>query len=135
MQSLWILVPIKELNKFLKLEVEAINSYKIVGGIFRLKSKSLRLYNSYTKCSLFFFSIMANTLSLHSLLNSDKLIRPNFDSWYQKLKIILEHKKLFYVLTDPTLEGPLQTLEVWSKTLTRSHSTIVPWCIASCRGP
>ena len=43
---------------------------------------------------------MANTLSLHSLLDNDKLIKSNFDSWYQKLKIILEHKRILYVLTD-----------------------------------
>ena len=43
---------------------------------------------------------MANTLSLRSLLDSDKLIRPKFDSWYRKLKIILEYEKILYVLTD-----------------------------------
>ena len=43
---------------------------------------------------------MANILSLHSLLDSNKLIGPNFDSWYQKLKIILEHERILYVLTD-----------------------------------
>ena len=43
---------------------------------------------------------MTNTLSLRMLLDSDKLTRPNFDSWYQKLKIILEHEKILYVLID-----------------------------------
>ena len=47
---------------------------------------------------------MANTLSLYLLLDSDKLIRPNFDSWYWKLKIILEHERILYVVTDPPLE-------------------------------
>ena len=46
---------------------------------------------------------MANTLSLHMLLDSDKLIEPNFDSWYRKLKIILEHERILYILTD---QGP-----------------------------
>ena len=45
---------------------------------------------------------MATTLSLRSLLDNDKLMGPNFDSWYQKLKIILEHKWILYVVTDPT---------------------------------
>ena len=49
---------------------------------------------------------MANTLSLRSLLDSDKLIRPNFNSWYRKLKIVLEHKKILYVLTDQAPEEP-----------------------------
>ena len=49
---------------------------------------------------------MANTLSLHLLLDGDKLIGPNFDSWYRKLKIILEHKRIFYVIMDPESEEP-----------------------------
>ena len=49
---------------------------------------------------------MANTLSLHSLLDSDKLIGPNFNSWYQKLKIVLEHEKILYVLMDQASEEP-----------------------------
>ena len=47
---------------------------------------------------------MINTLSLCSLLDNDKFIGPNFDSWYQKLKIILEHERILYVLKDPALE-------------------------------
>ena len=47
---------------------------------------------------------MANTLSLCTLLDSDKLTGPNFNSWYQKLKIVLEHKKILYILTDQASE-------------------------------
>ena len=49
---------------------------------------------------------MATTLSLRSLLDSNKLMESNFDSWYQKLKIILEYEQILYVLTDPILEEP-----------------------------
>ena len=49
---------------------------------------------------------MAATLSLRSLLDSDKLMGPNFDSWYHKLKIILEHEWILYVLTDPAPKKP-----------------------------
>ena len=49
---------------------------------------------------------MANTLSLCSLLDSDKLIGPNFDSWYQKLKIVLEHERILYILMDQAPEEP-----------------------------
>ena len=49
---------------------------------------------------------MATTLSLRSLLDSDKLIGPNFDSWYRKLKIILKHERILYVLIDPAPEEP-----------------------------
>ena len=42
---------------------------------------------------------MANILSLHLLLDSDKLTGPNFNSWYWKLKIVLEYKRIFYILT------------------------------------
>ena len=43
---------------------------------------------------------MATILSLRSLLDNDKLMGPNFDSWYRKLKIILEHERILYVVTD-----------------------------------
>ena len=49
---------------------------------------------------------MTNTLSLRSLLDSDKLTGPNFDSWYRKLKIVLEHERILYVLTDQATEEP-----------------------------
>ena len=31
---------------------------------------------------------------------------PNFDSWYQKLKIVLEHERILYIVTDPAPEEP-----------------------------
>ena len=49
---------------------------------------------------------MATNLSLRSLLDSDKLTGLNFDSWYQKLKIVLEHEQILYVLTDLVHEEP-----------------------------
>ena len=50
---------------------------------------------------------MATTLSLRSLLDNDKLMGPNFDSWYRKLKIVLEHERILYVVTDSVLEEPV----------------------------
>ena len=49
---------------------------------------------------------MATFLSLRSLLDNDKLVGPNFDSRYQKLKIILEHERIRYVLMDAAPEEP-----------------------------
>ena len=49
---------------------------------------------------------MANTLSLRSLLDGDKLIGSNFDSWYRMLKIVLEHERILYFLTDQAPEEP-----------------------------
>ena len=37
-------------------------------------------------------------------MDSDKLIGPNFNSWYQKLKIVLEHERILYIFTDEVLE-------------------------------
>ena len=91
------------------MEVEATNSCKLVRKIFRLKSKSLGPYDSYKiMANVFslFIAAMANTLSLCSLLDNSKLTEPNFDSWYHKLKIMLEHEKILYVLTDPASEEP-----------------------------
>ena len=40
------------------------------------------------------------------MLDNDKLVGPNFDSWYRKLKIVLEHEWILYVITDPAPEKP-----------------------------
>ena len=49
---------------------------------------------------------MATNMSLRSLLDNDKLMGPNFDSWYRKLRIVLEHEKIIYVINDPVPEEP-----------------------------
>ena len=58
---------------------------------------------------------MAINLSLWSLLDSEKLTEPNFDNWYQKLKIILEHEWILYVLTNlvPKEPAPNARSAVW----------------------
>ena len=45
---------------------------------------------------------MSSNLSLRSLLDNEKLKGPNFDSWYRKLRIILEHERILYVIIDST---------------------------------
>ena len=49
---------------------------------------------------------MASNMSLRLILENDKLIDPNFNSWHRKLKIVLEHEQILYALTDPALEEP-----------------------------
>lgn len=49
---------------------------------------------------------MASHLTLRPLLESDKLTGPNFNSWHKKLRIILEHERILYILTDPAPEEP-----------------------------
>ena len=49
---------------------------------------------------------MSSNLSLRSLLDSEKLKDPNFDSWYQKLRIILEYEWILYVIMDLAPELP-----------------------------
>ena len=49
---------------------------------------------------------MSTNLSLRSLLDSDKLTDPNFDNWYRRLRIVLEHERILYVITDPAPEQP-----------------------------
>ena len=74
---------------------------------------------------------MANKLSLHTLLDNDKLNGPNFDSWYQKLKIVLKHERILYVILDlvpeePIANAPHAIRDAYHKWL--SDHTIVP-CI------
>ena len=45
-------------------------------------------------------SIMANNLSIRSILDANKLTRPNFIDWFQNLKIVLKQEKNTYVLDD-----------------------------------
>ena len=47
---------------------------------------------------------MASSLSLHSLLDGDKIMEPNFDNWYRKLRIVLKHERILYVIIDLALE-------------------------------
>ena len=49
---------------------------------------------------------MATNMSLRSLLDSDKLKGPNFDSWYRRLRIVLEHERIINVISDPAPEEP-----------------------------
>ena len=49
---------------------------------------------------------MTTMLSLRSLLDSDKLNGFNFNSWFRKLKIVLEHERILYILNDPAPELP-----------------------------
>ena len=49
---------------------------------------------------------MTNTLSLRSLLDNEKLMGSNFDNWYQKLKIVMEHEWILYMLIDPAPKEP-----------------------------
>ena len=51
---------------------------------------------------------MASNPSLRSILENDKLKEPNYDSWYRKLKIVLEHERILYVISDPAPEVPAQ---------------------------
>ena len=75
---------------------------------------------------------MATSLSLRSLLDNDKLVGPNFGSWYWKLKIVLEHEWILYVIMDPAPEELLLMHVEQSETLTRSGSVTGPWCAVSC---
>ena len=52
----------------------------------------------------FSFQLLATIMSLRLLLDNDKLMGPNFDNWYRKLRIILEHDRILYMINDPTPE-------------------------------
>ena len=71
------------------------------------KVQVFSINNLYTNRGMVFLYVaMAATLSLRSLLDNDKLMGSNFDSWYRKLKIILEHERILYVVTDPAPKEP-----------------------------
>ena len=41
---------------------------------------------------------MSTNLSLRSLLDSEKLSGPNFESWFRRVRIVLEHERILYVM-------------------------------------
>ena len=49
---------------------------------------------------------MVHNLSLRSLLDNKKLVGSNYDTQYRKLKIVLEHEWILYVIMDPAPEEP-----------------------------
>ena len=73
---------------------------------------------------------MATTLLLRLLLDSDKLMGSNFDSWYQKLKIVLEHEWIQYVLMDPAPKEPTFNARGTIEILIRSGLVIESWYAA-----
>ncbi|EOY19106.1 Uncharacterized protein TCM_043843 [Theobroma cacao] len=50
--------------------------------------------------------MMANSLSLKSILDANKLTVPNFIDWFRNIKIILKQEKNAYVLDGLILEEP-----------------------------
>ena len=47
---------------------------------------------------------MASSLSLRSILDSNKLTGPNYVDWLRNLKIVLSSERLSYVIDTPSLE-------------------------------
>ena len=58
-------------------------------------------------------SIMANSFSLRSILDANKLTGPNFIDWFWNIKIVLKQEKKAYVLDDPILEEPNKEREAY----------------------
>ena len=75
---------------------------------------------------------MATSLSLRSLLDNDKLVGPNFGSWYRKLKIVLEHERILYVIMDPAPEEPAVNARGTVKDTYQKWLMIRPRCAVSC---
>ena len=50
---------------------------------------------------------MSVNINLRSILESNKLTRPNFLHWLRNLKIFLRSEKLLFILDEAILEVPL----------------------------
>ena len=74
---------------------------------------------------------MATNLSLWLLLDNDKLKGPNFDSWYQKLKKVLEHERILHVLMNPAPKesAPNAHSAVWDTYLKWLNDRTMVHCI------
>ena len=58
----------------------------------------------YTNRFLAFLSDYVNQFVTPVIVDNDKLTNPNFDCWYQRLRIILEYEWILYVIRDPVPE-------------------------------
>ena len=65
-------------------------------------------FMKYLYVHLLFFSIcvMTGNFNLRSILDANKLTRPNFKDWYQNVKIVLHSKKIAYVSDSPIPVAP-----------------------------
>ncbi|XP_075083306.1 uncharacterized protein LOC142167052 [Nicotiana tabacum] len=64
-----------------------------------------------------------SSISLCGILETNKLVRPNFDNWYRYLRIVLMHKKLIYVIDKPTKMFPTENDVKGTKALFGSKLT------------
>ena len=70
----------------------------------------------FVKCRL-----MASSLSLRSILDTNKLTGPNYVDWLRNLKFVLNSEKLSYILDTPSLnplgedatEEDIATYKMW----------------------
>ncbi|XP_070055296.1 uncharacterized protein [Nicotiana tomentosiformis] len=47
-----------------------------------------------------------SVILLRGILETNKLVRPNFDDWYKNLRIVLMHEKLIDMIEKPAKEVP-----------------------------
>ncbi|XP_070016956.1 uncharacterized protein [Nicotiana sylvestris] len=47
-----------------------------------------------------------SAISLRGILETNKLVGPNFDDWYRNLRIVLMHEKLIHVIDKHAKEVP-----------------------------
>jgi len=64
----------------------------------------------------------SNTLSLRSIIEKDKLIRPNFLDWERNLGIVLRHERKWYVLEEPLGEAPPTTVSATVRNAHQKHT-------------
>ena len=74
---------------------------------------------------------MVSNLSLRSLLDNEKLTGLNFNNWYRKLKIVLEHERILYMIMHPAPEEPASNARgrVWDIYLKWLNDRTVVHCI------
>ena len=64
---------------------------------------------------------MASSLSLHEILDANKLTNPNYMNWLKNLKIMPTQKKISYIIGAPdfelvgkdTTEDEIATYKIW----------------------
>ncbi|KAJ9548286.1 hypothetical protein OSB04_020829 [Centaurea solstitialis] len=63
-----------------------------------------------------------NNLSLHSILEKDKLTSPNFLDWERNLMIVLRYERKWYVLEEPLGEAPPANASAAARNAHKKHS-------------
>jgi len=69
-----------------------------------------------------------SSLSLRGILESGKLVGPNYDDWYRNMRIVLMHEKLIDIIDKPAVTAPVDPTNVEA---TKTYEKYLEQCLTT----